>query len=263
MKHPNKKSGKIIKFNPLNWPLSLYEYGNAQVKRLAIFSPKYRYSLRMARYWFAASEIDLELNRLGKYATIVDVGCERGITKAFCPERDNVHWTGLDLNISRPELERACYNKIHQCSFDDNLPIENEYADIVVCLHVLEHLPRPEFTLGEITRILKPNGIIIGATPVVPEILTRNQEKDYNRKIQSVNGKQNGHINSYTPRRLRKLVESHNCVCELMCGGHLLRWSNNPLEGSAGWIRLNQLWGCFLPALSGEIFIVARKQRSY
>ncbi len=256
----NETREKASRFRPLRWPLSLYEYGNTQVKRLGIYSPRSRYSLRMARYWFAASEVDFELNRLGKPVTIVDVGCERGITKAFCPERDHVYWVGLDIKTTRPELELARYNRTLECSFDEKLPVEDGSADIAVCLHVLEHLPRPEFTLAEIIRILKPGGILIGATPVVPDIFTRSQETLYQRRIRHGRAKPYPHTNSFSPMRWRKLVKSNNCKCELMCGGHLLRWSDSPLENSAVWIRLNQLWGCYFSALAGEVFVVARKQ---
>lgn len=46
-----------------------------------------------------------------------------------------------------------------------------------------------------------------------------------------------------------------------MAGSHLLRWSGNPLENFAWWIRLNQIWGAFLPALGNEICLPLRSAR--
>ena len=251
--------GKTSNYRPLQWPLNLFMDGNTRVKDLEIYSPRSRFSLRMARYWFAASEIDLELLRLAGPATIVDLGCERGITKGFSPERDNVCWIGLDWNITRPELLRARYHKMSQCDFDKELPLVSGCADIVVCLHVFEHLPRPEFTVGEIARVLKPGGLLIAATPVVPDVLTRGQEAYYRREFRHGRAKPAGHIKSFSPGRWRTLIQSRNLRCDMVCGAYLLRWTGNPLENSAWWIRLNQIWGGSFPGMGGEIFIVARK----
>ena len=44
-------------------------------------------------------------------------------------------------------------------------PLSSNYADLIYCSHVIEHLKKPEETLREFTRIIKPMGKIIIKVP--------------------------------------------------------------------------------------------------
>ncbi|MEG1555442.1 MAG: class I SAM-dependent methyltransferase [Bacteroidales bacterium] len=46
-----------------------------------------------------------------------------------------------------------------------HIPFEENWFDMVICNHVLEHIPSYEQALAEIYRVLKPNGIAILQTP--------------------------------------------------------------------------------------------------
>jgi len=46
-----------------------------------------------------------------------------------------------------------------------NLPISADSFDAVMCIEVLEHLPDPIRALHELTRLLKPNGVLIVTAP--------------------------------------------------------------------------------------------------
>lgn len=48
---------------------------------------------------------------------------------------------------------------LQDCKFPDN------YFDVVICYHVLEHLPDPFTTLKEIHRIIHPGGLLITTVP--------------------------------------------------------------------------------------------------
>ncbi|ELS02154.1 methylase involved in ubiquinone/menaquinone biosynthesis [Xenococcus sp. PCC 7305] len=54
--------------------------------------------------------------------------------------------------------------------YAENLPLENETADIVLCNQVLEHVNDPIKATTEIYRILKPDGLFIGSVPHVSPI---------------------------------------------------------------------------------------------
>ncbi|MCX6269990.1 MAG: class I SAM-dependent methyltransferase, partial [Bacteroidetes bacterium] len=58
-----------------------------------------------------------------------------------------------------------------------NIPFNNESFDIVICNHVLEHIPDHMKALKEIFRILKPNGIAILQTPF-SKLLKKNIEDE-------------------------------------------------------------------------------------
>ena len=53
------------------------------------------------------------------------------------------------------------------------LPFESGSIDVVIASWVLEHLPRPQVTFGEIARVLRPGGRFFFLTPNVDHPLPR------------------------------------------------------------------------------------------
>jgi ubiquinone/menaquinone biosynthesis C-methylase UbiE len=47
----------------------------------------------------------------------------------------------------------------------ETLPFDNSTFDLVITLHMIEHLPAPELFLKEARRVLKPGGFLVLATP--------------------------------------------------------------------------------------------------
>ena len=47
----------------------------------------------------------------------------------------------------------------------DNIPLESEYADVILLNQVLEHVYNPKEVLKELSRILKKEGIILATVP--------------------------------------------------------------------------------------------------
>jgi SAM-dependent methyltransferase len=46
-----------------------------------------------------------------------------------------------------------------------SIPVEDSSFDAVMCIEVLEHVPSPEKALAELTRVLKPGGVLIVTSP--------------------------------------------------------------------------------------------------
>lgn len=258
--HLHGGADKVSRTRPLRWPSSLFAEGNRRVREAGVFSPARRYTFRMARYWFAASEIEIELAARGDAPVgIVDVGCERGITKAFCPERPRTRWIGLDMDTGSDELALAGYDEVHSCNFDHRLPLPDGSADIVVCLHVVEHLENPEATLRDMSRTLKPNGLLVAAAPILPGVLARVREAALRRERRNGARSYGAHVNALSVARWRSLAAAAGLTVQGIWGGHFLRWSAGPFEDFAWWVRLNQLWGVLTPSLGREGFVLARK----
>lgn len=64
-----------------------------------------------------------------------------------------------DLNPKTPDTQKIDITKV---------PYPDGTFDVVVCNHVLEHLPSDAEALSEISRVLKPGGIAIVQTPFSP-----------------------------------------------------------------------------------------------
>jgi len=92
------------------------------------------------------------------------MGCRDGVLTRHFIEGNTV--TGLD--IDKQALEDCRKNlKIETkwADFSLQIPVSTESFDVVVAGEVIEHLPYPEITLSEISRILKPNGLFLGSVP--------------------------------------------------------------------------------------------------
>ncbi len=101
---------------------------------------------------------------MGKNKKVLDMGCRDGIlTRHFIEENDV---TGLDIDKQALEACRKNLNiETKWADFSLQIPLPASSFDVVVAGEVLEHLPYPEITVAEVSRILKPNGLFIGSVP--------------------------------------------------------------------------------------------------
>jgi len=87
---------------------------------------------------------------------IVDVG-SRDFNGSSRPIFKNEKYIGVDIS------EGKNVDVVMKSDFE--IPLENNYADIIVCTSVLEHCKNPFFLMQEMSRILKPKGKIIVGVP--------------------------------------------------------------------------------------------------
>ena len=101
---------------------------------------------------------------MGVNKQVLDMGCRDGILTRHFIKNNEV--TGLD--IDKLALE-ACKENLNietiWADFSLQIPLPNSSFDVVVAGEVIEHLPYPEITISEVSRILKPDGLFIGSVP--------------------------------------------------------------------------------------------------
>jgi 2-polyprenyl-3-methyl-5-hydroxy-6-metoxy-1,4-benzoquinol methylase len=113
------------------------------------------------------------LNRLHpSRGKIVEVGSSLGFLLAAM-RQDGWSVLGVepDRNASRYAIAKQRIETINSTLEAARLP--DEFADAVVMLHVIEHVPDPVGTLREIRRILKPGGHLILETPRYDTLMFR------------------------------------------------------------------------------------------
>ncbi|MDR2971151.1 MAG: methyltransferase domain-containing protein [Bacteroidales bacterium] len=49
-----------------------------------------------------------------------------------------------------------------------NIPFDNDFVDLIICNHVLEHIPDDRLAMNELYRVLKPGGHAILQVPISP-----------------------------------------------------------------------------------------------
>jgi SAM-dependent methyltransferase len=220
---------------------------------------KRRYPVRTLRYWWIGRVIDEEVTGLDHAPTIVDVGCDRGIIKRFIPPIEGARWIGLDIDIDRPDVELAKYDERIQADFDEGLPVPDGTADVAICSHVLEHLPRPEFTMTEIFRILKPGGLLLVGVPTAPRFIARLREKQFKKQLADGTRVHGQHIHVFDSQKLIDLAKRTGFVVEYLTGTALLRKKGSKLEDYAAWIRFNQIGASLFPSIGQELCMQLRK----
>lgn len=98
--------------------------------------------------------IQLELKEKSDL-NILDVGCGH---KPFYPflKPYTKNYLGTDIIKDNPQVDIVCPA--------ENLQIEDSWADLTLCLSVLEHVDDPMQVVRELSRVTKPNGIVFAST---------------------------------------------------------------------------------------------------
>ena len=133
-------------------------------------------------------------------------------------------------------------------------------ADIAICSHVLEHLPRPEFTMREIHRILKPGGLLLVGVPTAPKFIARLREKQFQKQLAGGTRVHGQHIHVFDSERLSNLARNTGFDIEYMTGTALIRKKGSKLEDYAAWIRINQIGASLFPSIGQELCMQLRKK---
>lgn len=97
---------------------------------------------------------------------VLDVGCGTGsLLKELSQSRRELNLYGIDLspemiNGARVKLKDVEHVELYERSAADLL-FQSNYFDYVVCMNSLHHHPNPKQSLAEMTRVLKPGGVMI------------------------------------------------------------------------------------------------------
>lgn len=112
------------------------------------------------------------IERHKRSGRLLDIGCATGF---FLDEARRRGWEAHGVELSKWAVEYAkdrlnldvTRGTVEETAFPD------ESFDVIVMLDVLEHLVDPKYTLLEIRRILKKDGILYISTPDVSSVLSR------------------------------------------------------------------------------------------
>jgi 2-polyprenyl-3-methyl-5-hydroxy-6-metoxy-1,4-benzoquinol methylase len=130
---------------------------------------------QVAETWEDVFFNKLDENGICDYSQVklLDYGCGDGryfpylVQKGFSP--DNIY--GIEASQKRIErCKQLGWQNASYVKLKAPLDYEDNFFDVVNLIDVIEHIPSEEidFYLGEITRILKPEGFLILTTPNYP-----------------------------------------------------------------------------------------------
>ncbi|PJF45017.1 MAG: hypothetical protein CUN55_00955 [Phototrophicales bacterium] len=182
----------------------LDEYGEA-------YFHNYNYADRSmgkySMYWFARRYYAALVRRYApqKGGKLLELGCGLGHLLGLL--QDDFECVGIDLaaySIEQTKLNAPKATAL-MMSADDLSAFDDGSFAVVVALHLVEHLPDPVRTFGEINRILQNGGLWLFATPNPMYSLRRFKDP----KTDAI-GKDPTHINVHPPQQWRAWAEAAN-----------------------------------------------------
>jgi len=102
------------------------------------------------------------LRTLSQSQTALDLGCGNG---SFNYGAYRCKIIGIDINLNASELRRDGNRLQYVRSTAHEIPLVRRSIDAVICHHSMEHFSNYTQTLDEISRILKPRGMLWIAVP--------------------------------------------------------------------------------------------------
>ena len=93
---------------------------------------------------------------------MLDLGCGTGFVSSAIKNRFTKY--GLEVGKESYNFSKKYFNHMHLGILKNNTYEEN-FFDVILFLHVLEHINNPIETLKIIRNILKPGGIVVIGTP--------------------------------------------------------------------------------------------------
>ena len=116
------------------------------------------------------SELDKISSELQKViynkGNFLDCGCGDGSTSILLSKELHFKNTyGLDICEERLTLAESKGVRIYNSRIDKPMPFVNDFFDLVLSNHTIEHIRDTDFFLNEIYRVLKPGGIFCVVTP--------------------------------------------------------------------------------------------------
>jgi ubiquinone/menaquinone biosynthesis C-methylase UbiE len=208
--------------------------------------------LRLRKY--ELHRVKAAFSLLEKGEKLIDLGCGDGTLLALAKKyRKYNKLYGVDIASNVVQRAKKTLKKelgkdekftLVATDLDKQLPFKNNCFDAAVCLAVLEHIFDPYFTVKEIKRVLKRNGILILEVPNLVwfprrlSILIGNLPKTGDEE-----GWDSAHLHYFTFKATKKLLEDFGFGVEY--------------AGTTGiFSGFRNLWPSLL---GGDILIKARK----
>lgn len=141
-------------------------YANDQIE--AQYKGPYRTHLKRRRDYIKSKIDRWFINNYPRTQgfNIIDIGCGDGQHLIWLQYFKNTYLYGSDYNLLR--LRRAQQNvpSVRLLLMDIlDIPFDDNYFDMILCNHVLEHIWDDVKALRQMERVLSPNGILILGVP--------------------------------------------------------------------------------------------------
>jgi ubiquinone/menaquinone biosynthesis C-methylase UbiE len=220
---------------------------------------------KYSQYWWSNRFYALLARKHGpKSGRVLEVGCGLGHLMTFLTDRYEVYGTDINEHALRAAKLVAPQAHIATLSAEDMHTFPDGSFQIVICKHIVEHLPHPEKAIAEMGRVLAPGGLLVLATPNLDSPMRARMGDDW------IGYKDPTHISLKAATEWLGLIEaSHMRPCKVFSDGF---WAPPyvrflPLKvqklifGAPGGIQAMLGWSV-IPLRMGESLIVLAEKRA-
>jgi SAM-dependent methyltransferase len=256
----------LPRLQPLRWNIdSLAAAAARGLPNVPAAVLKVRYPFRLLRYWFM-QQMMLQHSRSSSLPlSVAEVGVDEGQQLAFAKTAAEAartpvwwdRWDAFDCAPATDSLTQQGYTDIVTTDLerpDCVTRFAGRSYDVVIALHVLEHLHDPEAGARHLASLVKPGCLLIGGGPVTPHVARAWWETRIRRRAQP-----RGHVSVLSPRRLREMAHHAGLVPEWQGGAFLMRKRGFALENHPWWLFVNLAFGALAPGWPGEIYFAWRR----
>ena len=254
-------------FRPLGWRFdALASPAKVAIDGIPDEIRRIRYPFRLLRYWFALELLRDEAKARDRTPLhIGEVGIDQGQMLAFARRTFDCQreayawhqWDGLDCCEPNEPLQRVGYDRLIQVDLEDRIATASQPSqayDVVILLHVIEHLRDPLPALADVARWVKPGGLMIGGTPATPEFARAFWQRRLRRRARP-----RGHVSVISPSLVRRWGDELGLSTELLNGAFFMRKKGFELENRIWWLRANLAFGSIFPSWPGELYWAWRR----
>jgi 2-polyprenyl-3-methyl-5-hydroxy-6-metoxy-1,4-benzoquinol methylase len=202
----------------------------------------------------------------GHPVRVLDAGCGDGINlvglrRILTDLGVPWHLVAVDMNPVRIERARAADRAAGCIAFGSvtALPFDRGAFDVVLCNHVMEHVPQPESAAVEIARVLRPGGMAMIGVPNEGSAFGRLRNRVLQRSIL----KATDHTNFFTRDSLSRLLDRAGLeVDDVRGAGFMLPHLrvHGLVAATSGGRALLDAAGRLMPSQVGELFAIARRR---
>jgi SAM-dependent methyltransferase len=145
---------------------------------------------------------------------IVEVGCGSGAAaKFYAPRCKSASIIDIEPDIVRNTLAELPANCQGYCANIEALPLNNNCANTLIAMEVLEHTDNPQRALGELYRVASPGARLL---LTVPSSISEQTQKDW---APAKYFEKPNHIHCFDEASLKSLCEEAGFVVQ-----HQMRW---------------------------------------
>ena len=173
-----------------------------------------------ARYWWAAA--------IARGKDVLDAGCGVGYGIGILASCGAKSITGIDVSAEAVEEATAGFGAQAEAVVEGTLaelPFDDASFDLVLCFEVIEHLEDADKALGELRRVLRPDGVLIVSTPNPDVYLAGNEH----------------HLHEFRPDELADAVGRHFEQVASYRQDPLLGTTIEALDGDRVTVRLGRI----------------------